>query len=53
MAGITHPRIVEELRRAATTDVAAVADVDLDIKDNSFVTLLGPVAAAARPRRCG
>ena len=24
------------------SDVAAVADVDLDIKDNSFVTLLGP-----------
>jgi iron(III) transport system ATP-binding protein len=27
---------------AGETDVAAVADVDLDIKDNSFVTLLGP-----------
>jgi iron(III) transport system ATP-binding protein len=26
----------------ANADVAAVADVDLDIKDNSFVTLLGP-----------
>src|SRR5204862_7243172 len=26
----------------ANSDVAAVADVDLEIKDNSFVTLLGP-----------
>jgi ABC-type Fe3+/spermidine/putrescine transport system ATPase subunit len=26
----------------ANAEVAAVNDIDLDIKDNSFVTLLGP-----------
>ena len=39
--GHHDPRIVEELRRARAS-FAAVADLDLDIKDNSFVTLLGP-----------
>ena len=41
MAGITI-RGLSKSFGARETDVAAVADVDLDIKDNSFVTLLGP-----------
>jgi iron(III) transport system ATP-binding protein len=41
MAGITI-RGLSKSFTSADADVAAVADVDLDIKDNSFVTLLGP-----------
>ncbi len=41
MAGITI-RGLSKRFGAGEADVAAVADVDLDIKDNSFVTLLGP-----------
>ena len=41
MAGITI-RGLSKSFGAREADVAAVADVDLDIKDNSFVTLLGP-----------
>jgi iron(III) transport system ATP-binding protein len=41
MAGITI-RGLSKAFGAREGDVAAVADVDLDIKDNSFVTLLGP-----------
>ncbi len=41
MAGITI-RGLSKRFGAGETDVAAVADVDLDIRDNSFVTLLGP-----------
>jgi iron(III) transport system ATP-binding protein len=40
MAGITIRGLSKSF--GANADVAAVADVDLDIKDNSFVTLLGP-----------
>ena len=40
MAGITIRGLSKSF--GADADVAAVADVDLDIKDNSFVTLLGP-----------
>ncbi len=41
MAGITI-RGLSKTFSSRESDVAAVADVDLDIKDNSFVTLLGP-----------
>ena len=41
MAGITI-RGLSKSFDAREGEVAAVADVDLDIKDNSFVTLLGP-----------
>jgi len=41
MAGITI-RGLSKAFGAREGDVAAVADVDLDIQDNSFVTLLGP-----------
>jgi iron(III) transport system ATP-binding protein len=41
MAGITL-RGLSKTFSSRDSDVAAVADVDLDIKDNSFVTLLGP-----------
>jgi len=41
MAGITI-RGLSKTFGAREADVAAVADVDLEIKDNSFVTLLGP-----------
>jgi len=41
MAGITI-RGLSKSFGARETGVAAVADVDLDIADNSFVTLLGP-----------
>ncbi len=41
MAGITL-RGLSKTFASREADVAAVADVDLDIKDNSFVTLLGP-----------
>jgi iron(III) transport system ATP-binding protein len=41
MAGITI-RGLSKSFGAGEADVAAVADLDLDIKDNSFVTLLGP-----------
>ena len=41
MAGITI-RGLSKSFSSRESDVAAVADVDLDIKDNSFVTLLGP-----------
>src|SRR5882672_2365811 len=40
MAGITIRGLSKSF--GANADVAAVAEVDLDIKDNSFVTLLGP-----------
>ena len=40
MAGIAIRGLTKSF--GANADVAAVADVDLDIKDNSFVTLLGP-----------
>jgi iron(III) transport system ATP-binding protein len=41
MAGITI-RGLSKSFSSHDSDVAAVADVDLEIKDNSFVTLLGP-----------
>src|SRR5215467_8331493 len=41
MAGITI-RGLSKSFDARDGEVAAVADVDIDIKDNSFVTLLGP-----------
>src|SRR4029077_13113024 len=41
MAGFTI-RSLSKSFDAREGEVAAVADVDLDIKDNSFVTLLGP-----------
>jgi iron(III) transport system ATP-binding protein len=41
MAGITIKGLSKTFG-AREADVAAVADVDLDIRDNSFVTLLGP-----------
>ena len=41
MAGITL-RGLSKSFSSRDSDVAAVADVDLEIKDNSFVTLLGP-----------
>jgi iron(III) transport system ATP-binding protein len=41
MAGITIRGLSKHFD-AGQGDVAAVADLDLDIKDNSFVTLLGP-----------
>ena len=41
MAGITI-RGLSKRFGAGEQDVAAVADVDLDVRDNSFVTLLGP-----------
>src|SRR5215203_3322467 len=41
MAGVTI-RGLSKAFGAREGDVAAVADVDLDIQDNSFVTLLGP-----------
>ena len=41
MAGITL-RGLSKSFSSRDADVAAVADVDLEIKDNSFVTLLGP-----------
>jgi iron(III) transport system ATP-binding protein len=41
MAGITI-RGLSKTFSSRESDVAAVADVDLDISDNSFVTLLGP-----------
>jgi iron(III) transport system ATP-binding protein len=41
MAGILI-RGLSKTFSSRDSDVAAVADVDLDIKDNSFVTLLGP-----------
>jgi iron(III) transport system ATP-binding protein len=41
MAGITL-RGLSKSFSSRDADVAAVADIDLDIKDNSFVTLLGP-----------
>jgi ABC-type Fe3+/spermidine/putrescine transport system ATPase subunit len=50
MAGITI-RGLSKRFGAGEADVAAVDDLELDIKDNSFVTLLGP-RAAARPPPC-
>ena len=41
MAGITI-RGLSKSFSSRDSDVAAVADVDIEIKDNSFVTLLGP-----------
>jgi iron(III) transport system ATP-binding protein len=41
MAGITL-RGLSKSFSSRDSDVAAVADVDIEIKDNSFVTLLGP-----------
>jgi iron(III) transport system ATP-binding protein len=41
MAGITL-RGLSKSFSSSDSDVAAVADVDIEIKDNSFVTLLGP-----------
>ena len=41
MAGISIKGLSKTFS-SRESDVAAVADVDLDIKDNSFVTLLGP-----------
>src|SRR6476661_6704885 len=41
MAGITL-RGLSKSFSSRDSDVAAVADIDLEIKDNSFVTLLGP-----------
>src|SRR5215207_1032994 len=41
MAGITL-RGLSKSFLSRDSDVAAVADVDIEIKDNSFVTLLGP-----------
>src|SRR5436309_9053698 len=40
MAGITIRGLSKSF--GAKADIAAVADIDLDIRDNSFVTLLGP-----------
>ena len=40
MAGITIRGLSKSF--GAGAEVAAVADLSLDIKDNSFVTLLGP-----------
>src|SRR5215470_17134086 len=40
MAGITIRGLSKSF--GANAEVAAVADVDIEIKDNSFVTLLGP-----------
>jgi iron(III) transport system ATP-binding protein len=41
MAGISI-RGLSKSFSSRDSDVAAVADVDIEIKDNSFVTLLGP-----------
>src|SRR5262250_3146592 len=40
MAGITIRGLSKNF--GANAEVAAVADINLDIRDNSFVTLLGP-----------
>src|SRR5215813_11593191 len=40
MAGITIRGLSKSF--GANAEIAAVADINLDIKDNSFVTLLGP-----------
>src|SRR5712692_11057879 len=40
MAGITISGLSKNF--GANAEVAAVSDLDLDIADNSFVTLLGP-----------